>query len=110
MERAARVLRHLPDTITEDLDPVLLATHPHVNVRQLSATMCVRQPQRYATTLNALAADKSFRVRFVLADAAARQHAMNDTAVADLLAKLSADRRFKVRQTAQASRYVRPRG
>lgn len=108
--RAARALASMPAAITHDLDAGLLAAHPHVNVRQLSAHICMSQPERYRTTALHLAKDRNPRVRRVLADAAARVHADDATKVAELIRVLATDVRHSVRATACASLPVQGAG
>jgi hypothetical protein len=105
IQQASLALASLPIAVTTDLDADLLAAHPHVTVRQLSAHMCVRQPQRYRATTLRLAKDDDPRVRRVLAEAAARIYAENpenDAPVADLLELLATDVRHSVRAAARA--------
>lgn len=103
VQRAAQALASMPAAITTDLDADLLAAHPHINVRQVSAHICMRQPERYRATALRLAKDANPRVRRVLADAAARVHAEDSAAVADLIEVLATDARHSVRATARAS-------
>ena len=102
VQKAALVLAAMA-TVTIELDADLLATHRHQNVRQLSAHLCVRQPERYAATARRLAEDRSPRVRRVLAEAAARAHAENPKALTELLDVLASDIRYTVRAAARSS-------
>jgi hypothetical protein len=49
VQKAALALAAMA-TGTIELDADLLATHRHQNVRQVSAHLCVRQPERYGAT------------------------------------------------------------
>jgi hypothetical protein len=103
---AALALAAMPTAITADLDADLLAAHPHVNVRQLSAHMCVHRPGRYRATAQRLAQDGSPRVRRVLAEAAARVNANDPHAVIGLIEILACDVRHSVRAAVRPSHAV----
>jgi len=100
VQKAALVLAAM-STVTAELDADLLAAHRHVNVRQLSAHLCVRQPERYRETALGLAKDRSPRVRRILAEAAARAYAENPMGLAELLDVLASDVRHSVRTAAR---------
>ena len=102
MQKAALVLAAMA-TVTAELDADLLAAHRHVNVRQLSAHLCVRQPERYRETALGLAKDRSPRVRRVLAEAAARAYIENPMGLMELLDVLASDIRHSVRTAARPS-------
>ncbi|WP_327009774.1 hypothetical protein OHA72_22600 [Dactylosporangium sp. NBC_01737] len=89
------------ETVTSELNANLLAAHRHVNVRQLSAHMCVRQPERHRETALGLTKDREPRVRRVLAEAAARAHAQNPAGLQELIEILVTDARHSIRTIAQ---------
>jgi hypothetical protein len=71
LQTAAKTLNQLPREITSNIDTTLLATHNHVGVRQLSAVLCMQNPERCLDTAMRLAGDSDGRVRRTLAEAAA---------------------------------------
>lgn len=98
VQEAALALNGLPRDVTGDIDARALADHSHITARQLSAVLCMQQPQRFADTMAGLAADPSIRVRHTLAEAATA-HAGPDAppVVAELLDRLGEDPRHSVR-------------
>jgi hypothetical protein len=102
VQEAALTLNSLPRDVTGDIDARALADHSHVTARQLSAVLCMQQPQRFADTTARLAADPSVRVRRTLAEAATA-HAGPDAppVIAGLLDRLGKDPRHSVRVLAR---------
>ncbi|MEU1300087.1 hypothetical protein [Streptomyces shenzhenensis] len=102
VQEAALTLNRLPHEAMNEIDPRHLAEHSHISARQLSAVLCMRQPQRFADSAARLAADPSVRVRRILAEAAsAHQAADTPPALADVLDILSKDSRHSVRTMVQ---------
>ncbi|MET7608850.1 hypothetical protein ABZS96_42145 [Streptomyces avermitilis] len=102
VQEAALTLNGLPRDVTKDIDARALADHRHITARQLSAVLCMQQPQRFADTTVRLAADPSVRVRHTLAEAATA-HSGPDAppVVAELLDRLGKDPRHSVRVLAR---------
>lgn len=82
---AAVTLSQLPREITNNVDVSLLAAHPHFGVRQAATILCMRQPERHRDTAMRLAADRDFRVRRTLAQAAARIPSERSQTVTEIL-------------------------
>ncbi|WP_392872696.1 hypothetical protein [Streptomyces sp. LN499] len=100
---AATTLSRLPDDAVADVDASLMAAHNSVVVRQASAVLCLRNPARYQDVAMRLAQDSDFRVRRVLAEAAADQSGGQKSGLAAALLELLAlDRRRSVRAAAGA--------
>ncbi|MER7007495.1 restriction endonuclease [Dactylosporangium sp. NPDC000555] len=102
IQQAALALAAM-DSVTTELDADLLAAHHHVNVRQLSAHLCVRQPERYRVAALRLAEDRNPRVRRVLAEAAARAYAQNPEGLREIVGVLASDARHSIRTAARPS-------
>lgn len=66
VEQAARTLHRLDTTVTGELDAGLLAIHPMPIVRRVAAVLAAASPEKYGTTLRALAADPEKSVRLEL--------------------------------------------
>ncbi|MFM9709081.1 hypothetical protein [Streptomyces galilaeus] len=98
VQEAALTLNRLPREVTGDIDARALADHRHISARQLSAVLCMQQPQRFADTTARLAADPSVRVRRTLAETATAHSGPDAPPVAaELLDRLSKDPRHSVR-------------
>ncbi|MFI7103666.1 restriction endonuclease [Streptomyces sp. NPDC050161] len=100
---AAHSINSLPSEVAAAVDAGLLAAHASVHVRQLSAVLCMRDPNRHGETARRLAGDDDFQVRLTLAEAAARIAADSSALVRELLALLADDPRHSVRQAALRS-------
>lgn len=97
VQAAAVTLNRLPRDVTSDVDANLLAAHASVGVRQLSAVLCMEDPERFRDTAMRLAEDREPRVRRTLAEAAARAVVDSPAAVGELLDRLREDPRHSVR-------------
>jgi hypothetical protein len=97
---AAVTLNHLPREITQDVDANLLSTHTHIGVRQVSALLCLHQPEHYRNTAIRLASDPDHRVRRTLAEAAARTPGEFTETTKTVLEILARDPRHSVRTAA----------
>jgi hypothetical protein len=72
LHAAAVALTRLPQGVATEVDCNLMAAHAHVDVRQASAVLCLREPARFSETAMRLARDSEYRVRRTLAAAAAQ--------------------------------------
>jgi hypothetical protein len=100
---AALTLDQLSAEVTNEIDASLLSSHDHPTVRQLSAALCLYQPDRYRDTAMQLAQDRDYRVRRTLAQAAARTQPPRPEATEEILAVLFRDPRHSVRAATVAS-------
>jgi hypothetical protein len=96
---AALTLGQLSHEVVNEVDANLLSGHDHFGVRQLSALMCMRDPDRYQDAVVRLAADPDPSVRFTLAEAA-RQNSAGNSVSASILDVLARDVRADVRRAA----------
>jgi len=104
LHAAAMALCRLPDEQATGVDPALLASHNHVGIRQASAVLCMRFPDRHVKTALNLVADRDFRVRQTLADHAS--HAASKGAQVEAVRQaLHGDARHSVRTLAGKPTY-----
>lgn len=92
-------ISQLPHPVAAAVDAKLLLGNAEVSVRQLSAVLCMREPDRYRDAVTALAKDTNHRVRITLAEAAIHA-ATRPQWLEDILGALRKDNRHSVRTAA----------
>ncbi|NNN29615.1 hypothetical protein HLK59_04430 [Streptomyces sp. S3(2020)] len=103
-------LSQLPHDVTSRIDLGILAAHGYVGVRQAGAVLCMRHPAHHRDTILQLARDGDFRVRRVLAEAAALAAPEAAELSAEVLQILSRDVRHSVRAASIGAQYQKPGG
>ncbi|MEV0282280.1 hypothetical protein AB0I22_38745 [Streptomyces sp. NPDC050610] len=98
---AATALSRLSSDVVDEVDASLMAAHSHLGVRQASAVLCFKNPDRYRDTALQLARDSDFRVRRVLAQVACQASSEGAALANQILGLLARDPRHSVRTAAR---------
>lgn len=104
----AVTLPQLPHDVTSRIGLGILAAHNYVGVRQAGAVLCMRHPAHHRDTILQLARDGDFRVRRVLAEAAALAAPEAAELSAEVLQILSRDVRHSVRAASTGAQSQKP--